>query len=118
MAMMTRRFWACASITVVSALVSVGYSIAAVLGQSGSDSFATYAASRSIALLIGVAWSVGIRSRAALVALAVTMSAVQGFDAVIGLLAHDPAKTYGPLVLAVANVSALIWFARESYSHP
>jgi hypothetical protein len=110
---MTRRFRACAGVTTVSALVSVGFSVAGVLGQSGSDTFARYAASRSVALLIGVAWCVGVRSRAALVALAVTMSAVQGFDAVIGLLAHDPAKTYGPLVLAVANFSTLIWLVRE-----
>jgi hypothetical protein len=37
------------------------------------------------------------------------MSLVQGFDGLVGALAHDPAKTYGPFVFALANVAALAW---------
>jgi hypothetical protein len=41
------------------------------------------------------------------------MSLVQGFDGLIGLLAHDPAKTYGPFVFAIVNFAALVWLLRS-----
>jgi hypothetical protein len=56
---MPRRFWICTIITTISALVSAGFSVAGLLAPSGSDSFARYAASRSIALLIAVLFSLG-----------------------------------------------------------
>jgi hypothetical protein len=40
------------------------------------------------------------------------MSLVQGFDGIIGVLAHDPAKTYGPFVFALANFVGLVWLLR------
>jgi hypothetical protein len=40
------------------------------------------------------------------------MTAVQAFDGVIGALAHDPAKTYGPFVFAVLNALAVGWLLR------
>ena len=96
---MIRRFWTCAIVTTVSALVSAGFSVAGLLGPSGSGSFERYAASRSIALLIAALCCIGFRSRGAIAALALVMSLVQGFDGLIGILAHDPAKTYAPLHL-------------------
>jgi hypothetical protein len=60
---MPRRFWTCTIITTISALVSAGLSVAGLLAPSGSDSFARYAASRSIALLIAVLFCLGVRSR-------------------------------------------------------
>jgi hypothetical protein len=50
---MPHRFWTCTIITTISALVSASFSVAGLLAPSSSDSFARYAASRSIALLIG-----------------------------------------------------------------
>jgi hypothetical protein len=41
------------------------------------------------------------------------MSLVQGFDGLIGALAHDPAKTYGPFILALVNFAALVWLQRS-----
>ena len=41
------------------------------------------------------------------------MSLVQGFDGLIGLLAHDPAKTYGPFVFALVNFAVLVWLLRS-----
>jgi hypothetical protein len=38
---------------------------------------------------------------------------VQGFDGLIGVFAHDPAKTYGPFVLALVNFAALVWLLRS-----
>jgi hypothetical protein len=110
---MPRRFWTCTIITTISALVSAGFSVAGLLAPSGSDSFARYAASRSIALLIAVLFCLGVRSREGIAALALVMSVVQGFDGIIGMLAHDPAKTYGPFVFALANLAALGWLLRR-----
>jgi hypothetical protein len=104
-----RRFWTCTIITTISALVSAGFSVVGLLAPSSSDSFARYAASRSIALLMAVLFCLGVRSREGIAALAVVMSLVQGFDGMIGILAHDPAKTYGPFAFALANFVALVW---------
>jgi hypothetical protein len=95
---MPRRFWTCSIITTISALVSAGFSVVGLLAPSSSDSFARYAVSRSIALLIAVLFCLGVCSREGIAALALVMSLVQGFDGIIGILAHDPAKTYGPFV--------------------
>jgi hypothetical protein len=109
---MPRRFWTCTIITTISALVSAGFSVVGLLAPSSSDSFARYAASRSIALLIAVLFCLGVRSREGIAALALVMSLVQGFDGIIGVLAHDPAKTYGPFVFALANFVGLVWLLR------
>jgi hypothetical protein len=110
---MPRRFWTCTIITTISALVSAGFSVAGLLAPSASDSFARYAASRSIALLIAVLFCLGVRSREGIAALALVMSVVQGFDGIIGMLAHDPAKTYGPFVFSLANLVALVRLLRR-----
>ena len=106
---MTRRFWTCAIVTTVSALVSAGFSVAGLFGPADSASFERYAASRSIALLIAVLCCIGFRSRDAIAAVALVMSLVQAFDGLIGVLAHDPTKTYGPFVFALINFAALVW---------
>jgi hypothetical protein len=110
---MSRRFWTCTIITAISALVSAGFSVAGLFGPSGSDSIERYAASRSVALLIAVLCCIGFRSRIGIAALALVMSLVQGFDGLISALAHDPAKTYGPFVFAIANLAALLWLLRS-----
>jgi len=55
---MTVQFWACGAVTLLSAGVSAGFSLAGLAGPDRSDRFARYAASRSVALLIAlaVAW--------------------------------------------------------------
>jgi hypothetical protein len=110
---MSRRFWTCAIITAISALVSAGFSIASLFEPSGSNSIERYAASRSVALLIAVLCCIGFRSRVGIATLALVMSLVQGFDGLVGALAHDPAKTYGPFVFAVANIASLVWLLRS-----
>jgi hypothetical protein len=74
--------------------------------------FHAYAASRSVALLIAALICAVVRSRTAVAALALVMTLVQAFDGLIGALAHDPAKTYGPLAFALANVAVLVWLLR------
>lgn len=110
---MVVRFWICAAITTISALVSAGFSVATLVGSSAGDTVARYAASRSIALLIAALFCVALRSRKGIAALALVMSLVQGFDGIVGALADDPAKTYGPFVFAAANFAALVWLLRS-----
>src|SRR5439155_26263830 len=94
---MTKRFWGCALMTLLSAAVSAGFSLAGLLGSGNGDSFARYATSRSVPLLVTVLIAIGVRSRTAIAFLGIAMTSVQAFDGVIGALAHDPSKTYGPL---------------------
>jgi hypothetical protein len=114
---MTMQFWSCSLVTLVSAGVSAGFSFYGLLGPGNSDSFARYAASRSIALLLTVLVAIGVRSRTAIAFLGIAMAAVQAFDGVIGALAHDPSKTYGPFALAVLNALTVGWllWARTPY---
>jgi hypothetical protein len=79
---MPRRFWTCTIITTISALVSAGFSVVGLLAPSSSDSFPSYAASRSIALLIAVLFCLGVRSREGIAALVLVMTLVQGFDGI------------------------------------
>jgi hypothetical protein len=111
---MTTRFWNCALITLLSAGVSAGFSLTGLLGPGRDDSFARYAASRSVALLMAVLIAIGIRSRVAIAFLGIAMTVVQALDGVIGALAHDPSKTYGPFALAVLNAIAVGWLLKPA----
>jgi hypothetical protein len=109
----TRAFWICAIVAALSAVVSASFSVAALIGVDRQDQYAMYATSRSIALVLATLVCIGARSRRGVMALALTMGLVQGFDALIGLLAHDPVKTYGPLALSLAGLASLIALYRE-----
>ena len=98
--------------TLLSVCVSAGFSLAGLL-NSGSDIFARYAASRSIALLLTVPIAIWVRSRTAIAFLGIVATVMQAFDGVIGALAHDPAKTYGPFALAILNAFAVGRLLRE-----
>jgi len=98
--------------TLLCAGVSAGFSLQGLLEPDSSDSFARYAASRSVALLLSVLIAIGVRSRTAIAFLGITMTTVQAFDGVIGALAHDPPKTYGPFAFAVLNALAVGWVLR------
>ena len=104
--------------TLLSAGVSAGFSLAGLLGSGTSDTFARYAASRSIALLLTVLIAIGVRSALAVAFLGIAMTIVQAFDCVIGALAHDPSKTYGPFAFAVLNALAVGWLLRAQESNP
>jgi hypothetical protein len=106
------RAWSgAATMTMVNATTSAGFSLAGLFSQpdTGSQSariFALYAAARSVPLLIAVLWLVAVRSVRELGALAAVMSGVQACDAVVGLVQHDPGKTIGPAMFAVATAVA------------
>jgi hypothetical protein len=108
-----RAFWICATVTAISAIVSASFSVAGLLGAGIHDTFALYAASRSIAIPLVVLIFMGFRSRGGMVAMALTMSLVQLFDAVIGVLSHDAGKTYGPLFLALIGFVSVAFLLRS-----
>jgi hypothetical protein len=99
--------------TLLSAGVSVAFSLVGLFDGGSGDRFARYAASRSVALLLTVAIAIYVRSRTTLAVLGIAMTIVQAFDGVIGVLAHDPSKTYGPFAFAVLNALLVIWLLSE-----
>jgi hypothetical protein len=107
---LSTAYWVCFGITIASALVSLGFSIAALRAPSGGI-YARYAASRSAGLVVGIAVAVTIGSPAAVFVVAIVMTVVQAGDAVIGILDRDRMKTIGPAVFAVLNLAAAIWLA-------
>jgi hypothetical protein len=60
----------------------------------------------------------GVSLAEGIAALALVMSLAQGFDGIIGILANDPAKTYGPFVFALVNFVGLVWLLRSQKGSP
>jgi len=89
---MTLPFIVCASITAISAIISLGFSLSAALGAT--DIARTMA--RNTALMIASAVPFLTGSDGWLQAMAWSMIIVQACDAVIGGTIKDPIKTYGP----------------------
>jgi hypothetical protein len=107
---MTLPFIVCASITAISAIISLGFSVAAALGASNTArTMALYACARSTALVIASAVPFFTGSTGWLQAIAWSMIIVQVGDAVIGGTIKDPMKTYGPAGTALLNLVAVIW---------
>src|SRR5258706_3271655 len=110
---MTKPFWMCAVMTLLSAAVSAGFSLVALFGPGSTDAFARYAASRSVALLLAVLVAIGLRFRTTLAVFGIAMTLVQAFDGVIGALAPNPFQTYRPFALALLNALTGIWVLRK-----
>jgi hypothetical protein len=107
---MTLPFIVCASITAISAIISLGFSMAAALGASNTArTMALYACARSTALVIASAVPFFTGSTGWLQAIAWSMIIVQAGDAVIGGTIKDPMKTYGPAGTALLNLVVVIW---------
>jgi hypothetical protein len=103
------QFWTCALITILSAGISAGFSLAALNGPDRGDGYARYAASRSVALLLTALVAAVVHSSLGVVFVGIAMTIVQALDGVIGTLARDPRRTYGPFALAVINALAVAW---------
>jgi hypothetical protein len=107
---MTLPFIFCASVTAISAIISLGFSITAALGATNAArTMALYACARSTALVIASAVPFLTGSSGWLQAVAWSMIIVQACDAVIGGTIKDPMKTYGPAGTALLNLVAVIW---------
>ena len=107
---MTVPFIFCASITAISAIISLGFSIAGALGATGpARTMALYACARSMALMIASAVPFLTGSTGWLQAMAWSMIIVQACDAVIGTTIKDRMKTFGPAGTALLNLVAVMW---------
>src|ERR1700704_4410274 len=112
---MTLPFIFCASITAISATISLGFSVTAALGATDTArTMALYACARSTALMIASAVPFLTGSIGWLQAMAWSMIIVQACDAVIGWTINDPIKTYGPAGTALLNLVAVIWLVRAA----
>jgi hypothetical protein len=110
---MTVPFIFCASITAISAIISLVFSIAAAPGVNGTARImALYACARSMALAIASAVPFLTGSTEWLQAVAWSMIIVQACDAVIGTAIKDRMKTFGPAGTALLNLAAVIWLIR------
>jgi hypothetical protein len=102
--------WVCAGITATSALVSLGFAVAAAISSRGeARPPASYALSRSVALAAVSVVVLVTRTHSALVVVALAMVIVQALDAMVGVTIRDTMKTVGPAALGLVNLSALIW---------
>ena len=106
-------FWICYAVTVISAGVSVTYSVLAVIDGGLEASDALYATSRSVALVVVALVAPMFRSDAGLLIIAVAMTIVQGIDSFIGAVQGDVAKTVGPAVLCIVTIVAATVLARS-----
>ncbi|MEH2489487.1 hypothetical protein [Bradyrhizobium sp. AZCC 2230] len=107
---MTLPFIFCALVTLISAIISLGFSLAAALGAIGNArTMALYACARSVALAIASVIPLLTGSTEWLLAMAWSMIIVQGCDALVGLTIHDRMKTLGPAGTALLNLVAVIW---------
>jgi hypothetical protein len=110
---MISAFWICSIITVISAFISLGFSIAALRSSNASTRInAMYVTSRSTAIAVACVIAMISLSSPWIVAIAFVMVIVQFIDAGIGIVSHDSMKTFGPLSLAVLNLAALIFLLR------
>lgn len=111
---MTLPFILCAAITAISAVVSLGFSIAAVRTAAGpARTLALYAAVRSGALVIASIVPLATGSAEWLLSIGLAMIIVQAGDAVIGMTIKDRVKTFGPAGTALANLLAVLWLVQS-----
>ena len=107
---MTIPYIVCASITAISAIISLGFSVSAALSATDiARTMALYACARGVALVIASAVPFFTGSSGWLLATAWSMIIVQAGDAVIGETIKNPTKTYGPAGTALLNLVAVIW---------
>ncbi|MFC6253614.1 hypothetical protein ACFP1H_03265 [Secundilactobacillus hailunensis] len=103
-------YYLCAIFTLISALVSFGFSIEAYITAKKQPASglttAKYAVSRSFAIVIVAIGLVIFISRPYLIGLATIMILIQLFDGLIGLKV-SLFKTVGPLLTALVNAILL-----------
>ncbi|HCV9276773.1 TPA: hypothetical protein OWY71_000939 [Staphylococcus aureus] len=98
-------YFVLAIFTIISASVSLGYSIQAC---ASSHNINAYYARLSLFLL--AIFSLVIHSAIFLITISIAMILVQFLDAIVGYKSKDVFKTYGPLATSVVNLILLIVF--------
>jgi hypothetical protein len=103
-------FLFCTLITALSAVISLGFSIAAAFNTANEvRNMALYTCARSVALVLASAVPFFTVSTPWLQAIACSMIIVQVCDAAIGVITKDRMKTFGPAGTALLNLAAVIW---------
>jgi hypothetical protein len=103
-------FLFCMLVTAVSAVISLGFSIAAAFNTANEvRNMALYTCARSVALVLASAMPFFTGSTPWLQAIACSMIVVQVCDAAIGVIIEDRMKTFGPAGTALLNLAAVIW---------
>lgn len=105
-------FYVCATMACINALVSVGFSLALVIGQPTIEVAALYGIARTIPLAIAALIAFAMRSRSGVVVLALLLTSIQFCDALVGWFAHNVMKTLGPVMLGVLTFSSVIVLVR------
>lgn len=108
---MSAEFWVCGVVTLVSASVSLAYSLAGLRGAGSTAEVVAsrYAAARSAALAVTAVVGLFSGSVGFVAAVALAMILVQALDTFVGAGIRDTVKTVGPAATAVANLAALVW---------
>ncbi|HII1480427.1 TPA: hypothetical protein ACYY8Q_001914 [Staphylococcus aureus] len=101
-------YFVLAIFTIISASVSLGYSIQACSSSRNINAY--YALSRSLPLFLLAIFSLVIHSAIFLITISIAMILVQFLDAIVGYKSKDVFKTYGPLATSVVNLILLIVF--------
>jgi hypothetical protein len=103
----------CAAYTLISAAVSLGFSIVACLKSRTQNDIALtnakYAAARSLSLFLAAAGLLVFVSNPYLIALSAIMIGIQLLDGIIGVKIST-FKTIGPILTAIGNAVVLILF--------
>ena len=111
---MSTPFIVCALVTALSAVVSLGFSLAAAMNETGNArTMALYGCARSVALVVASAVPFFTGSTEWLEAIAWILILVQSGDAVIGTTINDRMKTFGPAGTSLANLLALLWLVQS-----
>lgn len=106
---MSLSFWICALITLVNALLSLGFSIDTYReSKSNARTNSMYTIARSSALAVVCFVPLFNHSPSWLIATATTMIIVQFVDTLIGIKLKDQMKILGPFIVAVLNLLALV----------
>jgi len=103
----------CAVSTAINALVSAGFSVAALFERQFSDQVAMYGVARSIPIAIAVLIAVRSGSAARLLPLSFLAAAIQLCDTFVGMTAGDMQKTIGPFSLAVVTVISAVLLYKQ-----
>ncbi len=104
-------YWICAIFTLISACLSLGYSLSAVKVANVENGIATrYTLARSIGLVVISIVPLTGERHDWLVAAATAMIVVQAADALVGAGIKDRVKTFGPAATATINLALLLWY--------
>jgi hypothetical protein len=107
------RFFLCATVTSINALVSAGFAIATLAQLHFADKLAMYGVARSVPIAVAVlaiAWSGSIER---MLLLCFLSAGVQLCDALVGLNFGDVEKTVGPLFFAIFTAMSGILLSRR-----